>query len=138
MTGADQNPRRPMSLDDLFAAWHRLGRLEFSPDGQRIVYEYNDALWITDWKGTPERLTEGRSPLWSPASEELAFLRGDPPQIWTRDAGYVDPEPGALWAVGSTASAMGPTWVHGCWVTPAASGQQSSHAAAMTGASVMA
>jgi dipeptidyl aminopeptidase/acylaminoacyl peptidase len=73
-----------MSLEDLFAPLHRLGRVGFSSDGQQITYEYK-GFWITDRQGNSERLTEGGAPRWMRDFDQLAFLRGNPAQIWMWD-----------------------------------------------------
>ena len=86
MSRLDGNQRRPISLDDVLAGWHRLGDLELSPDGARILYEYRGTLCMVDRDGNSQSLTEGRSPRWSPVSDEFAFLRGDPQQVWTMGA----------------------------------------------------
>jgi dipeptidyl aminopeptidase/acylaminoacyl peptidase len=76
--------RRPMALDDLKSGWAGFGAVEMAFGA--VIYEQEAALWRVDRGGSSTRLTEGRSPRRSPASEELAFLRGDPPQVCTRDA----------------------------------------------------
>src|SRR5262245_45890932 len=78
--------QRPMTLDEVLVPWPRLGRLEFSPDGAAIIYEFDRALWAAGREGNTQRLTEGRAPHWSPNSALLAFLTAPPPKIWTRDA----------------------------------------------------
>ena len=78
--------RRPMTLDDLKDGLSGLGRIELAPGTTSIIYECEGALCRADRAGNRERLTEGRSPRHSPTSDTLAFLRGDPPQVWTRDA----------------------------------------------------
>jgi dipeptidyl aminopeptidase/acylaminoacyl peptidase len=53
-----------------------------------VVYADEGSLWLVETAGgEPERLTEGRAARWSPVGEEIAFLRGQPTQLWVRDAG---------------------------------------------------
>ncbi len=86
MSRADQKRQRdPVSLDDVLATWPKLGDLGPAPDGTHIVYEWQNALWAVDRRGKVRRLTDGMKPRWSPTSAELAYLDGDPLQVWVRD-----------------------------------------------------
>jgi TolB protein len=55
----------------------------WSPDSRRIVYDAPDAngeraIWIIDSSGgTPARLTRGEVPVWSPARDEIAYVRDE-------------------------------------------------------------
>ena len=88
MSGANSRQRRPIGLDDLFAAWPRPGRLEFSPEGQRMVYEYNGGLWITDREGGVENASpmagrrDGRRPRMSWPSCGAICRRSGPQRRW--------------------------------------------------------
>jgi dipeptidyl aminopeptidase/acylaminoacyl peptidase len=79
-----------MTLDDLKNGWPGIGRVELAPDAGAVIYEYEGGLWRVDRAGNRERLAEGRSPRRSPASDTLAFLRGDPAQVWTSDTDGVE------------------------------------------------
>lgn len=77
-----------MTLDDVLGAWPGLRDAEFSWDGQNIFYVHAGAIWRTAGDGAaPERVTEGAAPRRSPVSDTLAFLRGQPTQVWLRDPG---------------------------------------------------
>lgn len=87
-------------------------RISWSPDDQHIVYDNPDTtgqwyIWVVNIEGgTPERLTQGRHPAWSPNGEEIAFdLGGD---IWfiSVDSGIES----KLVLSGSTLYAEWPTW----------------------------
>lgn len=71
----------------------------WSPDGSRIAYvsnhdadpdrSINTDIWVVDAKpnSTPRRLTHYDGPdeghiVWSPDSQSIAFLRGDPLKLW--------------------------------------------------------
>src|SRR5207253_827608 len=47
-----------------------------SPDGKRVVYIFNDNLYLTDIKGqAPKLLSKNASvPLWSPQGDRIAFI----------------------------------------------------------------
>jgi dipeptidyl aminopeptidase/acylaminoacyl peptidase len=77
---------RPMTLEEVGAGSPGLGRVELAPDGVSFLCEYQGALWRIDREGRRERITEGRTPRRRAGGGAFAFLRGDPPQIWTRDA----------------------------------------------------
>lgn len=86
MSRADESRHpKPVSLDDVLATWPKLGDLEPAPDGTHVIYEWHNALWAVNRRGKVGRLTDGTKPRWSPASAELAYLDGDPLQVWVRD-----------------------------------------------------
>jgi dipeptidyl aminopeptidase/acylaminoacyl peptidase len=76
----------PLTLDDVVRfSWEGASDPEFSPDGSRVVYTDQGSLWLVETAGgKPCRLTEGAKPRWSPVTEEIAFLRGQPAQVWVR------------------------------------------------------
>jgi dipeptidyl aminopeptidase/acylaminoacyl peptidase len=82
--------RHPMSLDDLFAGFHSIGKCEISPDGQLVIYEYQGGLWSVDRADNNARLTDGSMPRWSPTADEFAFLRGNPAQLWIRSGDSIE------------------------------------------------
>ncbi len=79
--------RSPLTLDDVVDfAWEGVSSPSFSADGRYVVYADGGALWSTDITGgEPQRLTDGTNPRCSPTGNTLAFLRGQPSQLWLRD-----------------------------------------------------
>jgi dipeptidyl aminopeptidase/acylaminoacyl peptidase len=83
---ASEPARQPVSLDDVLASWEGASEPDLSADGRRIVYADEGSVWLIDLPGAESRrLTEGETPRWSPMGDEIAFLRGQPAQVWLRD-----------------------------------------------------
>src|SRR5437868_3289520 len=87
--------KRPITEIDLYG-FHWIANAQISPDGSKVVYTqirvtpkhdaYENALWIVSVVGgTPRQLTSGpddNEARWSPDGRTVAFLRGQPAQIW--------------------------------------------------------
>src|SRR5579872_2774262 len=86
------NQAHPMTLDDVLAfsplnAW-RAGATDPdpSPDGRQVLHCHEGHVWLVSTDaGEPQPVTEGVSPRWSPSGEVIAFLRGQPAQLWITD-----------------------------------------------------
>lgn len=71
-------------IRDLATFEGRIARLAPSPDGSRVAYELDNAIWIHD--GEPRQLTRGTHPQWSPDGKRIAFLRNRTAAIYVIDA----------------------------------------------------
>lgn len=81
----------PVTLKDVVRfSWDGAADPSFSADGRRVVYTDRGSIWQVDVSGGgPRRLTRGTRPHSSPATDEIAFLRGrprGPAQLWIWDA----------------------------------------------------
>jgi dipeptidyl aminopeptidase/acylaminoacyl peptidase len=81
--------RSPLTLDDIVDfSWQGASDPDLSADGRHVVYTHEGALWLVETAGgKPHRLTEGARPQGSPVTNDIAYLRGQPAQVWIRDAG---------------------------------------------------
>src|SRR5438132_8417762 len=76
-----------LTLDNVINfPWGGASNPDLSADGRQVIYADAGALWLVDTAGgQPQRVTQGAQPRWSPVGDEIAFLRGQPAQLWMRE-----------------------------------------------------
>ena len=66
------------------------GGLRISPDGKRVALTRSADVWQIEFaRGISTRVTFGGgvdTPLWSPDSQYIAYLKGAPPNLFARSA----------------------------------------------------
>jgi len=123
-SGPDYDGQRVTNYDE--DNGQRLGDLEFTPDGDRLIYvrggypnrrgvhpnpqsrpEPKDrSIWILNLDdGSPQRLAEGHAPVLSPSGDVLAYLKGG--QVWTVSlADTSDRTPSAFFTIRGSAATL--------------------------------
>jgi dipeptidyl aminopeptidase/acylaminoacyl peptidase len=78
----------PLTLENVIRfSWQGASDPDLTADGRHVIYADEGMLWsVATAGGEPQRLTEGAGPRCSPVGDEIAFLRGEPAQLWVRDA----------------------------------------------------